>query len=193
MKLTNSSAIVFTCLMLSACAPPVSLHGSVYEDPSPAPALDLLTLEGAPFQLDELGGQIVLILFGYTSCPDVCPATLSEVNWVFEQLASEDRHVEFLFVTVDPTRDSPETIKGHLGLFNPRFIGLHGTESQLAQAKQGYAVYAERDAGEGDFYTVTHTSRIFLVDQDGLLRTNYTFDVAPQMLLADIRSLLGGG
>lgn len=133
-----------------------------------------------------------MVFFGYTSCPDVCPATLSEVKWVFQQMGAGVDQVEFLFVTVDPERDTPEVIAEHLDRFSPRFVGLWGTEEELARAREVYGVYAARDPSEADFYTMTHTSRIFLIDQDGLLRTNYTFDETAETILTDVSSLLGG-
>jgi cytochrome oxidase Cu insertion factor (SCO1/SenC/PrrC family) len=107
-------AIFLTSLILASlpgCSgKPRNLNGSPYEPPKPAPALDLQTLAGDTFDLSTLQGDIVLVYFGYTYCPDVCPTTLAEVKLIFEQLGDQAERVHLIMVTVDPERDTPQVL-----------------------------------------------------------------------------------
>lgn len=202
--------ITGVALMLAACSPAHELHGSPYQDPRPAPDLDLTTTEGDPFRLDEHRGDVIMLFFGYTSCPDVCPTTNANAAKIFERLGEHAAHVEYVFVTVDPNRDDPQAIREYLDKFHSGFIGLYGESEDLERIKSAYGVFAEPDdtAADGhdhdheqegaqthdhggDNYTVTHTSRIFLVDPEGRLVTNYTMGTANEDIIADITYLLG--
>ena len=184
--------LALICL-LPACQAAYTYHGSPYTPPQAAPALSLRTTTGEPFRLADHAGQPVLIFFGYTHCPDVCPATTAEVHQVFDQLGERADRVTFAFITVDPERDTADALRAFLDRFDPRFVGLTGDDEALAAARQAYGVFAERDAEGSADYTMTHTSRLFLIDPSGRLVTNYTFDEPSEVLLADLRHLLEPG
>jgi protein SCO1/2 len=181
-------------LSLSACAGGAhTWHGSPYPEGTAAPEIQLTDMHGDLFRLSDQRGKAILIFFGYTYCPDICPATVGEVSWVFDQLGLDAADAAFLFITVDPERDTPEVLREYLGKFNPDFIGLRGDEPQLEQIEQAYGVFSQAEEhGEGEPYLVTHTARIFLVDPEGLLRTNYTFGADPEDILADLQFLVEG-
>lgn len=180
-------------LLITACGGGAhTWHGSPYPDPAGAPEIELTDMHGDPFRLSDQRGKAVLLFFGYTYCPDICPTTVGELRWVFDRLGSEADNVRFVFITVDPDRDTPEALQQYLAKFHPDFLGLRGDETRLRGMEQAYGVYSEAEThADGEAYLVTHTARLFLVDTDGLLRTNYSFGTDPEQILADLRYLLG--
>ena len=166
-------------------------QGALIEPPVPAADFTLADQNGESFQLSSQAKNIVLIFFGYTHCPDVCPVTLSEFRQIKEQLGSQAENVKFVFVTVDPERDTAEQIKTYLNNFIPEISGLSGSRSELELVWRNFGVYQEKGAkdSQGD-YLVDHTSRIYLVDQAGNWRLTYTFGTEASKIAADIRHLL---
>jgi protein SCO1/2 len=146
--------------------------------------------KGDEFKLSEQTGKVVILFFGYTYCPDVCPATVSDMRWVFDQLGEDAGDVIFGFVSVDPGRDTPDVLESYLKRHNANFYGLWGELEQLEEIKAAYGVYAERDSDDPNNYLITHTARVFLVDAEGVLRTNYSFGTFPEEILADVRHSL---
>ncbi|MGA9531144.1 MAG: SCO family protein [Anaerolineales bacterium] len=181
---------VVLMLGLAGCAPAHELSGSPYQDPQAAPALHLQTTTSEPYVLADHHGQVVLLYFGYTHCPDECPATLSEWEWLADQLGPDRDRVEFVFVTIDPKRDTSTVTRQFLDQFGTDFIGLIGSADQIDVAKAGYGVFAEADDEHDEDSAVTHTSRTFLIGPDGKLLSGYTFDEPRQALLDDVRYLL---
>jgi protein SCO1/2 len=168
-----------------------TLHGSPYDPPSEAPEIVASNTTAATFRLSDQRGGPVLLFFGYTSCPDVCPATLGKMTWVFEQLGERADRATFAFISVDPQRDSLERLERHLEHFDPRFIGLRLEGQELAEVMEDYGVHASKATeGDGENYLVTHTARIFLIDSQGRLRTNYDFETPKEEILADLENLL---
>lgn len=183
---------VLVIVNLYGCrAQPYVWHGSPYADPAPAPGLSLSDTAGEPFELSSLRGSLVLIYFGYTYCPDVCPATLGDVARAMEQLGAQAQHARLVFVTVDPDRDSPPVLRRYLDAFDGSFIGLTGTAGDLEAARRAYGVLAEQEPHQdGEAYLVSHTARLFLIDPDGLLKASYPFGTPRDELLADMRHAL---
>src|SRR4030095_8503476 len=124
---------------------PAGFRGTTYGEPYPvAKEIELSRGNGHRFRLSEMRGKAVLLFFGYTSCPDVCPTTLAELKQALEKLGQEKaQQVEVLFVTVDPERDTPERVQEYVNHFNPDFIGLSGSESELVPVWQKYGVFRE--------------------------------------------------
>lgn len=184
--------LVFASLLLTACQS-YQFKGTQYPDLQSAPDFELAATNGESFQLSDQQGQIVLMFFGYTSCPDVCPMTLAEARRVLEGLGDDAGKVAFLFVTVDPERDTTEVLDIYVTAFHPAIIGLTGTPDQLAAVRQDYGVFAEKEVLEGSAagYVVNHTARVFVVDAKGRLRLSYAFGTPPEDILEDIRHLIG--
>ena len=182
--------LILLTLWLAACSGTHQWNGSPYEPAREAPEISLKDTSGQPFHLSDARGDIVLLYFGYTYCPDICPATLAELAWVKEQLGAESEHLQVVFISVDPARDTPERVDSYLAKFDPDFAGLVGSEQELEQVTAAYGVLAQRDPGDAENYTMTHTSRVFLIDPEGMLRTNYTFDEPPEAILADVEYVL---
>jgi protein SCO1/2 len=176
-------------------AQPYTLRGSVIEPPAPAPEIALTTSTGKSFTLDQDRGQITLVFFGYTSCPDVCPATLSQLRQVMTGLGGQQNAVKVLLVTVDPKRDTPESLGRYLSVFGANFTGLSGSQEQLEAVWKSYGVYrAIRPLSDNpDNYTVDHSARLYLIDRQGRLRLTYAYGTSSDDILQDIKYLLKEG
>jgi protein SCO1/2 len=111
---------------------PYHLRGSEIDPPVPAPEIILSSTQGGAYALSEQKGKLVLIFFGYTSCPDVCPVTLSEMRMLRSRLGDRAKEIDFVYITVDPARDTLEHMSRYLNAFDPAIIGLTGTEEELA-------------------------------------------------------------
>ena len=134
-------AVVFTVLP-TACGPSSpSFRGNALDSPVAAPDFALTDQHGQPFRLSEQRGNVVILFFGYASCPDVCPTTLGMWRRVQTELGDDAQRVRFVFVTVDPERDTQERLREHLTIFSPDFIGLTGTPADLEPVYQAYGVY----------------------------------------------------
>ena len=171
---------------------PASFRGTMYAEPyPPAPEIELNRDNGASFKLSELRGNVVLLFFGYTSCPDVCPTTMAELKQALDELDEDDaKQVQVLFVTVDPERDTPERVQEYVNHFNSDFIGLSGTESELAEVWQDYGVFRENVEGNSAAgYLVNHTARVTLIDRDGNLRLSYAFETPVDSIVHDLKLL----
>jgi protein SCO1 len=170
-----------------------SLRGTTYSEPYPsAPPINLARSDGTPFRLEDLQGRIVLVFFGYTSCPDVCPTTMAELKTALDTIGPDKAsQVSVVFVTVDPQRDTPQRVQDYANHFNEKFIALSGEEAKLATVWNDYGVY--RQVAEGSSatgYLVDHTARITLIDQDGALRSSYGFETPVEDIVHDLKLLL---
>jgi len=172
---------------------PYTYRGTLIEPPLPMTDFQLIDQHGANFRLSDLKGKLVLVFFGYTYCPDVCPITLAEFKQVKANLAQQADKVRFVFITVDPQRDRPEVLAKHLQNFDAQFIGLTGTEEDLAKVWKQFGAYREIRQVEGSQnYLVDHTARIYVLDAEQNLILTYSYDIGARILLEDIRQLLKG-
>jgi protein SCO1 len=173
---------------------PYSLHGSVIEPAVAAPAIALPASTGQAFDLAEQHGRLVLVFFGYTSCPDVCPTTLGQLHHALDQLGSQAGQVEVVFITVDPQRDTQAKLQRYLTSFGTAFVGLTGTTEQLDPVWKAYGVYHQIQPIAGsDMYTVDHTAFVYLIDPQGRLRLTYPYGTSSDEIYQDIRYLLKEG
>ncbi len=134
------------------------------------------SLIGGPFKLVAQDGRTVtdadylgeplLVFFGYTNCPDVCPTTLQEISDILHKMGS-DKKIAVLFITVDPERDTPAVLKDYLSSFDPRIIGLSGDRPAIEAAMKEYRVYAKKVPAGGDAYSMDHTAIVYLMDKQG--------------------------
>jgi len=166
--------------------------GTVYENPKPAPQIILEGSNFVRFDLQEYKGKVLLIFFGYTSCPDVCPSTLSDMKLIVNELGEKSERVQVIFITVDPERDTIEKLNDYMSLFNPRFLGLSGTDEELVKVWGDYGVFREVDTSSQSAagYLVNHSSRIYLIDQNGRLLITYSFGTSPESISKDVEYIL---
>lgn len=170
---------------------PYTYQGSLIDPPAEAPKFELSDVDGQRFRLGDLNGQVVIIFFGYTSCPDVCPVTLTDFLRIRSKLGNQAEKVSFVFVTVDPERDTPERMKKYLTNFDPAIIGLTGERSELESVWSSYGVYeAKVDGSSGGNYLVDHSSRIYVIDEAGNLKLTYLFGTEYQVIAEDVRHLI---
>lgn len=164
--------------------------GTVYKAPTQAPALDGLTYtDGTPVDLASYAGDVVVLFFGYTHCPDVCPTTLVTAAKAVERLDSDRVHV--LMVSVDPGRDDPERLERYVASFNPTFRGVTGDPETLERIATTYGVFFARgdDTSDGG-YNVDHTASLLGIDTDGKLRVVWSTAVPSAALADDLDALL---
>ena len=188
------AATLLTVLILVGCGgQKPKFRGTELNPPRTAPDFVLTDQYGQPFRLSDQQGKVVLLFFGYTHCPDVCPTTLARWKQIYDALGEDADRVRFVFITVDPERDTPERLQQHLAVFNPKFIGLTGSPDQLAPIYQAYYVYQEKvqESQSAAGYLMSHTSATFLIDPEGRWRLNYGFGTPPEDIVHDIQVLLG--
>jgi protein SCO1/2 len=150
----------------------------------------LVDQQGKPRHLSDFKGRAVVMFFGYTHCPDVCPTTLLELKQVMQQLGPEASRVQVLFVTLDPERDSPEVLGKYVPSFDPGFIGLSGKPDEVAAVAKDFKVFAEKVPGKTPgSYTIDHTAGIYVFDPQGRLRL-FARPGKPEDLRADLQTLL---
>jgi protein SCO1/2 len=185
-------AVAVALLLPNLRDEPYTFAGGEITPARAAAPIDLVDQNGQPFTLDEQRGNVVLVYFGYTTCPDLCPTTLSDFTAIKTGLGDEAESVTFLMVTVDPERDTTARLKEYLGFFDPDFVGARGDQAQTEQVKLGYGVIANRveypNSATG--YLVDHTSLIYLIDPDGRLRVTYPYGTDPELIEQDVRHLL---
>jgi protein SCO1 len=156
-------------------------------------ALELTDHTGTRRTLADFKGKVVVLFFGFTHCPDVCPTTMVELAKVAQELGSDAARMQVLFVTVDPERDTPELLRQYVPSFNPTFLGLYGTLEETARAAKEFKVYFSKQPQPGGSYTMDHSAGTFVLDQDGRLRLFAQYGAGAQPLLHDIRLLLAQG
>lgn len=151
----------------------------------------LLTDQNGVLRSDrDFRGRFVLLYFGYTWCPDVCPTTLQHISDALTKLGAKSARIVPVFVTVDPERDSPAVLKKYVSAFGPQFVGLTGNAAAIARVAHAYRVYFAKQPGQGGSYSVTHSSTIYLVGPAGKLVTFYDADLSADALARDLKSRL---
>ncbi|MFL6674657.1 MAG: SCO family protein [Massilia sp.] len=146
---------------------------------------------GKPRTLADFRGKVVVLFFGYTQCPDVCPTTMAEMAAVLKQLGPAADKVQVLFVTLDPERDTQQLLAQYAPAFDPRFLGLYGTPDQTAKvAKEFKVFYSKVPGATPDSYTIDHTAGSYVFDTQGKLRLFVRNGQDPRAIAHDIRQLL---
>jgi protein SCO1/2 len=153
-------------------------------------AFQLVDQDGQTVTQETFNGETTLVFFGFTHCPDICPTTLFEMSQLFEELGPDARKVAGLFITVDPERDNPESMKAYLGSFHPSIQGLTGTPEQVAAAIKAYRAYAKKVPTQGGDYTMDHTAIVYLMGKDGQFIAPFNLKRPPAEAAADLRRYL---
>jgi len=194
MKKLLSLALLATALLLAGCdklsSPPAfkntDLTGLDY-----AKGFNLTDHTGKARTLADFRGKLVVLFFGYTQCPDVCPTTMAEMSAVMKELGPSSNDVQVLFVTLDPERDTQEVLAHYVPAFDKRFIGLRGTPEQTAQVAKEFKVFVAKVPGSTpDNYTVDHTAGSYVFDKEGKLRLFVRHGGGPAPIVHDLRQLL---
>lgn len=169
--------------------PPV-LHGTVIEPPKPMPDFTLQSASG-PVSLSNFHGKVVILYFGYTSCPDVCPTTLANLRRAFNELGAEAEGAQVLFVAVDWKKDTPERVASYLSAFHPAFVGLSGNEAQINAVTKDFGIFYQiNPPDENGYYTVDHTATTLVLDREGRLMLTWPYGLTAEEMQADLQAVL---
>ena len=156
-----------------------------------APELSLAGSDGKDLKLERYRGKVVVLGFGFTNCPEVCPMTLSRLAKVRKSLGVSGRDLQVIYVTVDPERDDPKRMREFVTSFDPTFIGGTGKPAQLAQVYRDYGVTAVKHAGSvPGVYGFEHSSFVYLIDREGRLRAMVPYGERPEDVAHDAALLL---
>ena len=141
--------------------------------------------------LADFKGKVVMVFFGYTQCPDVCPTSMTEMVAIKKLLGKDGERLQGIFVTVDPERDKPEMLKAYMENFDPGFLALFSTPEKTAAVAKDFKVYYKKvDGPTPTSYTIDHTAGSYVYDTTGKLRLFTRYNTAPEKTAADIRALL---
>ncbi|QDL38934.1 SCO family protein [Rhodoferax sediminis] len=187
-----SALLVGATGLISACSQDkpqfknIDITGADY-----AKNFQLTDQNGQLRSLKDFRGKVVILFFGYTQCPDVCPTTMAELAEVKKALGKDGDKLQVLFVTVDPERDTPQVLKGYMTNFDPSFLALRPTPDKLAEVAKDYKVYYKKvDGKTPTSYTMDHSAGSYVYDPQGNLRLYYRYGSGTQALVSDIELLL---
>jgi protein SCO1/2 len=170
---------------------PYQYHGLLLESPKPAADFTLAGAGGKAVKLSDYRGKLVVLYYGYTFCPDVCPTTLAEVTKAVQALGKKAEDVQVIMVTVDPERDTPERMAEYMAFFNPSFVGLSGTPDQIAEAATPFGIYYQKNEGTpASGYLVDHTATVNVLDREGRMRLVWPFGTEGDAMAADLKQML---
>jgi protein SCO1/2 len=191
-KLVRSAIVLLAALGAVACAPDApKFMASDVTGTSFGRDFKLVDHNGKPRTLADYRGKAVVMFFGYTQCPDVCPTTLSELAEAMKRLGADADRVQVLFVTVDPERDTQDLLSKYVPAFDPRFVGLYGDADATARtAKEFKIIYQKQPGATPGTYTVDHSAGTFIFDPTGKLRVYVGYGQGPEVFTHDIKELL---
>ncbi|MBW8845985.1 MAG: SCO family protein [Burkholderiales bacterium] len=176
---------------LAAPAPTPRLKAGVFEPAQAAPEFALKGSDGAELKLARFKGKLVLLVFGFTNCPEVCPTTLATLAQARKDLGADAADVQVVYVTVDPERDNVARIRQYLAAFDPTFIGGTETPATLAEMRKRYGVVAEKIAAtQPHAYGMNHSTSVWLIDRAGKLRAMMPYGHEAKDFVHDLRLLL---
>ena len=190
-------AVAAVCGIVFALLPrpdePPSIAGFVYPEPRALSPFKLATTDGKSFDLESLKGKWTFVYFGYTYCPDVCPTTLAELARAKKLLDETGARAQYVFVSVDPQRDTPKRLAQYAAFFDPGFVGATGSDEALTGlARQVGVAYSFPDGKKGASYAVDHSSIVALFDPDARLHAVFTPPQEAEGMADGLRKILGG-
>ncbi len=181
-------------LALSGCdraAPPHHYNAFDITGATYALGFDLPDFDGKPRQVSDFAGKLTVVFFGYTQCPDACPTTMAELSGVLKSLGPDASRVQVVFITVDPSRDTPALLKNYVTNFRPDFLALRGDEAQTKQVIHDFKLVVEKVPGKtADSYTIDHTAGTYIFDTQGRVRLFASQSLDPALLTDDMKALL---
>ena len=191
-RLFSALVLIVIALVIGGCTPSgptfrnVDITGADY-----GKDFALTDHTGRPRTLADFKGKVVVMFFGYTHCPDVCPTTMAELNLVLKELGSEAARVQVLFVTLDPERDKQALLAQYVPAFNSGFLGLYSDVATTARVAKDFKVFFQKVPGSSpDNYTMDHTAGSYVFDEQGRLRLFVRHGGSSEPLLADLKTLL---
>jgi len=169
---------------------PYVFSGTVIQSPESSYDFTLQSASG-PVSLSDFSGKVVVLYFGYTFCPDVCPTTMSDLATAMKLLGRKADDVQVIMVSVDPERDTSKIMEEYVHAFDPTFIGLSGTPEQIAVTAAKYGVfYAKQEGSDATGYLISHTATVMVIDAEGRLKLLEDFGTAPEDIAADLKHVI---
>ncbi len=169
---------------------PPTLRGTVIEPPKPMPDFTLQSADG-PVSLSDFRGKIVVLYFGYTSCPDVCPTTLANLRRALNDLGEKADEVQVILVAVDWQKDTPERVASYLSAFHPDFVGLSGAQEQINAVTKDFGIFYQiNPPDENGYYTVDHTATTLVLNREGGLILTWPYGLTADELLDDLKVVI---
>lgn len=150
----------------------------------------LTNQHGEPFHLQQLRGKVVLLSFGYTYCPDICPTELAALSRVLDALDDKATQVQGVFISLDPQRDTPGVLKNYLAYFHPDLLGLTGSEEAIRQVAGRYRVRYRKHQQPAGGYSLDHSANLHIIDRRGRLSTVVPYGLPPEHVLRVVRAML---
>lgn len=188
-----STVILCLALLLSGCSEPVSFKSTDISGADWGKDFNLTDHHGQPRRLSDFKGKAIVLFFGYTQCPDVCPTTLTSMRDALGLLGQDASRVQVLFVTLDPARDTTQLLAQYVPMFHPSFIGLRGDEATIAALAKDFKVFYARQAGTTPgSYSIDHSTGSYAFDPQGRLRLLIRHGETPDNVAADLKLLLAG-
>jgi protein SCO1/2 len=185
------AASLLVAFFMAACTPAPAFKSMDISGVEWGGDFTLTAHTGKPARVSDFNGKVVVMFFGYTHCPDICAPTLMKLDQVVKRLGDEAKNVQVLFVTVDPEHDTVKQLAGFIPPFNPAFIGLTGSDKEIAAVASEYKVaYGQSSQAKPGQILVDHSTGILVKDKKGKLRLLVKNDVAVDDLESDIRVLL---
>lgn len=192
MKLLSALLLCLAAL-LAGCSEPSHFVSADISSVDWGKDFSLTDHNGQPRHVADFRGKAIVLFFGYTQCPDVCPTTLANMRATMELLGEDAKRVQVLFATVDPARDTPELLSHYVPAFYPSFLGLYADDKGIAAVAKDFKVfYAKQPGSTPDSYTIDHTAGSYVFDPRGRLRLLIRHGEAPANIAADLRQLLAG-
>jgi protein SCO1 len=192
--LARLGTLTLAASLIAGCTQaPVSFNGVDITGADYGRSLSMTDADGKRRSLDEFKGKVVVVFFGYTQCPDVCPTTLAELASIKQKLGPDGSKLVGVFVSVDPERDTPEVIKAYVNSFGADFVALRGSVDETKAVARDFKVFFAKVPGkvEGS-YTMDHTAGSYVFDTQGRLRLFERYGTAPDALASDFKALING-
>ena len=191
MRVLNPILALTLALILAGCSKPAADNWHMTDISGGMPKLAFrMTSDGKPVTAQDFKGKVVALFFGYTHCPDVCPTSLFEISEVLRAMGKDADKVNAVFISVDPERDTPATMKDYLSSFDPHLQGLSGDPAEIAKVITSYRVYAKKVPTKDGDYTMDHTALVYLMDRDGRFVSPFNLKRSPEEAATELKRYL---
>jgi len=191
MHVLKPSLILLLFMLLQSCNKPLDWHATDVSGMMPDLEFALTGPDGTVVEAGSLLGKPVLVFFGFTNCPDICPTTLTQLSVVMKKLGPRADDIQIVLVSVDPGRDTPQVMKSYTASFGPWLLGLTGSEEALERLRKAYGVYAAMESsGEKGSYNVMHSAAVFAFDAKGRARLLISDVNDSDAVVSDLKQLI---
>jgi protein SCO1/2 len=186
------AAAISTVTLLTACKPtPIQFEGVDITGATYGKDFPLTDVQGQPRSIQDFAGKVVVVFFGFTQCPDVCPTTLQELAEAKAILGAQGDRLQGVFVSLDPDRDTPEVLRAYTEAFDPSMVALSGSNAQIAAVAKDFKVFFKKVEGkQPGSYSLDHSAGLYMYDPQGHLRVYHRYGQGAQALATDAQALL---